>query len=208
MSLAAVSPAKSFEILSDHLVFWSVYDPSIKTDMSSCGVRTPDGWYLIDPAPIEPAALESLPQTNKVAAILLTNENHERFSGELSRAKNCPVWGQESLREGLDVKASHYFKDNHFWSDCIQAVCIPGASKSETAFYVSSLKLLVIGDALINLKETGFAFLPDKYCQDCKLAKSSLEVLLKLQFDVIMFAHGRPLVVDVEHQLQRLLNKT
>jgi hypothetical protein len=64
-----------------------------------------------------------------------------------------------------------------------------------------------MGDALINLPQTGFVFLPDKYCHDPVTAKTSLEILLSLEIEIMTFAHGPAITLNAKEKLGELLGK-
>ena len=69
--------------------------------------------------------------------------------------------------------------------------------------------MVFVGDVLVNLDpETGMAFLPDKYSQDPKTSRESLRKLLKLDFQMMTFAHGQPIVRDAKKQLTVLLDRS
>jgi hypothetical protein len=62
-----------------------------------------------------------------------------------------------------------------------------------------------LGDALIHLPPTGFSLLPDKYCDDPKELRRSMEKLLRIPFEVLTFAHGLPIVARARQRLSQLL---
>ena len=84
-----------------------------------------------------------------------------------------------------------------------EAISLEGFAAGETAFWIDGL--LVVGDALINTAPYGFAILPDKYCDDPKLARESLKKLLRFPVQIMAFAHGLPIVSQAGERLAGLL---
>ena len=73
--------AAELEPVASDLFLWRAYDASIKTELFSTGLATASGTYLIDPIPLTPAVASSL--TN-IAAVIITNENHERSAAHFA----------------------------------------------------------------------------------------------------------------------------
>lgn len=63
-----------------------------------------------------------------------------------------------------------------------------------------------MGDALIHVDPHGFAILPERYCDDAPRARESLKRLLHPPTEVLMFAHGLPIVSRAGERLAALLN--
>ncbi len=214
---------------SSFLISWSAYDSSIRTDLTSNALLTPEGWWLVDPIhaghtqvffvqdvapgfargvpPVfsEEDFFEEILKKAPVLGILLTNENHERASYKLSEKMHWPIHAHEIMRGYIEIKPDFFFHDNEKLKGGIEAIHIPGATMAETCFYDSRNRVLMMGDALINLKETGFTFLPDKYCKDPVLAKKSLQCLITREFDILTFSHGYPLRPDAQKRFQELI---
>lgn len=88
----------------------------------------------------------------------------------------------------------------------LEVTAIDGAAGGEIALYhAANGGTLVIGDALINFEPYGFAFLPEKYCQDPRQMRNSLRKLLRFNAERILFAHGMPILSGASERLQQLL---
>jgi len=197
--------ADRVNIISSILVSWSVYDPEICTHITSNAILTPHGWWLVDPSPIQEQALKSFLRNKPLLGILLTNENHERVAYELAAQVHLSIHAHEAASGQMWKSPECFFRDGDELKGGLKVLHLPGASDGESSFHDAKNRVLLMGDALINLKETGFAFLPDKYCKDPLLAKKSLQRLLDLEFDTMTFAHGEPLASNPKQQLQELL---
>jgi len=179
--------AAELESVAPGLFLWRAYDASIKTELFSTGLTTPSGTYLIDPIPIAPSEVESLPA---VAGIIVTNENHTRSANDFADQFHVAIYSavSTSFPAGLT------------------AVPIEGAAPGEIAIHsLPAGGVIVIGDALINFDPYGFTFLPGKYCTNHKLMLSSLEKLLDYPFVRMFFAHGTPIQSRAHERLEALL---
>ncbi len=198
--------ADRVSVISPILVSWSVYDPEIHTHITSNAILTSHGWWLVDPSPIQEQALKGFLRNKPLLGILITNENHERAAYELAAQMHLSIHAHEAARGQMRKSPKCLFRDGDELKGGLKVLHLPGASEGESSFHDPGNRVLLMGDALINLKETGFAFLPDKYCKDPLLAKRSLRRLLDLEFDTMTFAHGEPLDSNPRQQLQELLN--
>jgi len=201
----AVAPAGKVAHVSASLASWSVHEPAIRTDVTATAALTADGWWIVDPVPIRSATLKRLLGDRMVIGILLTNENHERSAHALAGSLRVQVHAHEATRGRMEREPDHFFRDGTTLRGGLRVVHLPGASKGESAFVDDGNRAILVGDSLINLKETGFTFLPDKYCENPSQMKKSLGRLLDFEFSVLTFAHGPPLASKAKQRLQELL---
>ena len=198
-------PADEIQRVNDRLVFWQGYDPSAKVDLSSHAYLTPEGWVLIDPIPLQDEALAELCGPEKIAAILLTNANHERAAVDYHKKSGARIIAHAGAQNALSVKVDQWIHDGEDIFG-LTAVHLPGFVEGEIALYAPDAGgVMLMGDALINLQSTGFTLLPDKYCDDPKLARKSLQKLLQFSFEVMTFAHGLPIIAGARRQFEQLL---
>ena len=183
-----MKPVPEYHQITDDLFIWHGYNPECKTDCDSTAIRTQDGFVLIDPVRLEEQAIERMVADDRVCAVLLTNGNHLRGSLYEKERLDVPIYAPEGAREG--VPADHLIRDGEVLFRELKAIGLPGAGPGETAYLASGV--LVVGDALINLD--GLEILPEKYCENPTLLLQSLRALGSLDFDIVCFAHGRPIV--------------
>jgi len=205
MSLPQVSPVR-YSLFSEVLASWSVYEASIRTDLTSNALLTSEGWWIVDPSAATEELLSQFSSGKPVLGILLTNENHERAAFSLGQRLGYAVHAHEATLGLMEQNSDFFFRDGDLLKGGVRVLHLPGASAGETAFYDPFHRIIIVGDALIHLKETGFTVLPDKYCRDPVGAKRSLVRLLDLEFELMAFAHGEPLTRDPKQKLQVLLN--
>jgi hypothetical protein len=195
-----MKPAAEYQIVRPGLAFWQGYDPGVKTDLCCCAFETADGLVFCDPVPLAADAMEELLEGGTPRGILITSANHERNAVALARQYGIEIWANAWARG--KIAATRWFEEGEVLFGA-EAISLEGFAAGETAFWVDGL--LVVGDALINTAPYGFSMLPDKYCDDSKLARESLKKLLRFPVLIIAFAHGLPIVSQAGERLAGLL---
>jgi len=183
-----MKPVPEYHQITNDLFIWHGYNPECKTECSSTAIRTPDGFVLIDPVRLEEQAIERMVGDDRVGAVLLTNGNHLRGSLYEKERLDIPIYAPEDAHQ--DVPADYLVKDGELLFRTLKTIGLPGGGSGETAYLAPDV--LVIGDALTNLD--GLQILPDRYCKNVTLLLESLRVLRSLNFDIVCFAHGLPIV--------------
>jgi len=198
--------ADEFQALSDTLFQWSVYEPSLKCDLSCTAIKTAGALVVIDPIPLAEPAWQELLALAPLRAILLTNGNHVRGVNLLRKKHQVPVVTAPATRRDItELKPDVILLENEILYG-IAAIAIPGATPGETAFYAPG-GVMVLGDAVVHVSsEKGLELLPDKYCADAEQNRASLRKLLKFDFHTLTFAHGAPIVSHAKEKLSALLN--
>lgn len=186
-------------MITEGVFWWHGFNPDCKTECSSTAINTPEGLVLIDPLRLEDQAVTRLVGVGTVAAILLTNGNHERASVDEKKRHGVPLYAPEEARD--EVEADHWVSAGDVLFQSVRALALPGGGPGETAYLASGA--LILGDALIHLN--ALEILPDKYCRDPKQLRKSLQTLVPLTYEVACFAHGAPLGSDARTQINRLL---
>ena len=185
---------------SPPLFFCGGYDAAVKYECSCSVIVTSAGFVFIDPLPLALEALKSLLKEAVVppAAILLTSGNHQRWSVKLGNQLSLPIFAP--VGAGEEIIASHFYEsgDNVMG---LHSIALPGFGPGETAFCDQERKILILGDALINSGEEGLLVLPKKYCTDHRLAMKSLSKLKEITPEILITAHGLPIVGNAAKKL-------
>jgi hypothetical protein len=195
-----MKPAAEYQIVRPGLAFWQGYDPNVKTDLCCCAFETADGLVFCDPVPLAAEAMDELLAGRMPRGILITSANHERNATDLARQYGIEIWAGAGAQG--EIAATRWFEEGEILFGA-EAISLEGFAAGETAFWIDGL--LVVGDALINTAPYGFAILPDKYCDDPKLARESLKKLLRFPVQIMAFAHGLPIVSQAGERLAGLL---
>lgn len=193
-------PIAEFETLATGVFSWHGFNPECRTECSSTAIRTPEGFVWIDPLCLEEEAVGRMVGKEKIAAVLLTNGNHERAATHLKERYDLPIYAPEGAQ--AEVHADHWVRDGEVLFQSVRATALPGGGGGETAYLASGA--LIVGDALIHLQ--ALEILPDKYCHDPQQLRKSLQALVPLVYDVACFAHGPPLWSGARAGINRLLS--
>jgi glyoxylase-like metal-dependent hydrolase (beta-lactamase superfamily II) len=176
---------------------WHGYDRAVKAELFSTVIATNAGLVVIDPILLRECAHAELTEMGRIVAVLVTNGNHLRAASNVDAPVFAPaeahITGAELLSDDCRIHG-------------IRPIAISGAGPGEFAFYDPRDRgAVVMGDALINFGEQGFALLPPKYCRDQKQMVRSLRRLLDLPFTRMFFAHGEPIITRPRERLRALL---
>ena len=209
--------AQEFQRIHPRVAFWEAYEPAVKCDLSCCALRCREGWVWVDPIGL--AAMDALLAEAPPAAIVLTNGNHARAAAALRERMQIPVIAHTDAADELAgevvVDCRVTGEDAALFPE-LRALRVDGASPGEMALLLTpslsqveagvrhSGNVLVLGDAVVNVAPVGFCFLPDKYCQDPRALRESVEKLLRFDFELLTFAHGAPLVTGPKDKLRSL----
>jgi len=197
-----VKPVSDYSTLRPGLFHWQGYELEVKCDCSSTAVVTPAGLAFIDPIPLADDALKDLvaESFSAPAAVVLTSGNHQRESLTLAKRFGIPVFAPEDA--GDDIIADQRFRSGDPVAG-MESIALPGFGPGETAFIYEGA--LIFGDALINLEPEGLRPLPEKYREDKKQSLRSFGVLSQLKPQVMLFAHGHPIVQLAAQKLSAIL---
>ena len=180
------------------LFHWQGYEPAVKCDCSSTAIVTPAGLIFIDPIPLAEEALKDLvaESFSAPAAVLLTSGNHQRESLSLAKRFGIPVLAPADA--GDDIIADQRFGSGDPVAG-MESLALPGFAPGETAFLHEGV--LIFGDTLISLEPEGLRLLPEKYRGDKKQSLRSLPALKGLKPQILLFAHGNPIVQNAATRL-------
>jgi glyoxylase-like metal-dependent hydrolase (beta-lactamase superfamily II) len=190
-----------FSTVRSGLFHWQGYDSAVKCDCSSTAVVTSVGLVFIDPVLLEEEALKELvaESFSTPSAIVLTSGNHQRESLRFSRRFGIPIFAPE----GAELVAESRFVPGEPVAG-LDTVPLPGFGPCECALLTDGV--LIFGDALINLEPEGLRLLPEKYREDVKRSLRSLASLGSLHPEVLMFAHGLPVVREAAARLAAVVS--
>lgn len=200
-----MKPATNLREFLPNLWCWSAYHEGWKVDFNSCAWKGEDELVLVDPVRLDDANLAKLEKIAPPAAILLTNQNHERDAEWFRDRYGIKIHAHRDAVPGIEITPDEFFCDGTALPGGLKAVHLPGVSLSETAFYAETGQgIVILGDALLNEGGKGLRFLPDQYCKDPQQNRLSLRRLLQLQFETITFAHGDPISPGARQKMAQL----
>ena len=188
---------------------WGCYDASIRTWMHSTGLRAETGgrWWILDPIFLEGGEweewMERVAGDGGVCGYVLTNGNHERGLADWRKHFEGRVFAHREAVNDLGVGIDEALEEGSVLAGGYEVVGMRGGGVGEVALYREGVSIH-FGDGLLNLEETGFAFLPEKYCADASELRCSVSGLAECSANVATFAHGSPLWGDVGQRIRAL----
>ena len=198
-------PPPDFHQILPTIWLWHAYDSSVKAELFSTGLLTPDGLYIVDPIPLPNDQLRELTKSGSVSGIIVTSANHHRAAVDYSDRFSAPIFAHGMAFPDSKPSRLPEISEDAIVGD-LRVIAIEGAVAGEIALYQSSNGgTLVTGDALINFEPYGFTFLPRKYCENEKRMRVSLRRLLEKPCERIFFAHGTPILSGATDRLKQLL---
>jgi glyoxylase-like metal-dependent hydrolase (beta-lactamase superfamily II) len=193
-----MQPVPEYSMVRMGLFHWQGYEPAVKCDCSSTAIVTSSGLIFIDPIPLGEEALKEMvaESFSAPAAVVLTSGNHQRESLDLAKRLGIPLFAPEDA--GADIIADQRFRSDDPVAG-MKSIALSGFGPGETAFLHEGT--LIFGDALINLEPEGLRLLPEKYREDKKRSLRSLVALEELKPEVLLFAHGHPIIQSASSRL-------
>lgn len=203
-----LKPSIELREVTRNLYGWASFHPQWKVDLNSYALKTSEGVVFIDPLKPDPAVLKKLEALGEPIAILLTNAHHDRDADWFRKQYEIQVYAHEKAKADCDTKIDILVMDGERLPGAVKAVYLPGSSASETAFYArSSGGIVLMGDTLANQSGKGLTLLADAYIEDKKQTLKSLQKLLEIDFKIVTFAHGDPIVQNAKAEIAKFLRK-
>jgi len=183
---------------------WSQCDAESKVELFSTAFLYGDQVVLIDPCETSPQVESELTKLGRLSIIFLTSGNHERTSSLLRKKWGIPVAASANAVPEISQKPDIILEEDQTIHD-LTPIDLSGGAAGETAFFHPRSKTIILGDAVIHLPKYPLMILPEKYCTNPAGLKNSLQKLLQLDFEHLMFAHGNPILSTGKKQLAQLL---
>ena len=186
------------------VVHWSAKHPNLGMDVSSYWL-TREGVVL---DPMVPAQGLDPFDDSPPEHVLLTNRHHDRgawtFRDRFGCTVHCVRPGLHELEGRGPVEAFDFGDElpGGIVAHEVGVIC-----PDETALHIPEHRALAVADGVINYGELGFV--PEQYMDEPQATKSGLKAAyarlldLDLDFDILLMAHGEPVVGGAQDELRR-----
>jgi hypothetical protein len=176
---------------------WTAHRASIGAEVSS--------YYLLPEAvvidPMLPAeGLAWFSEHGPPAHALLTNRHHDRDAWKLREAFGCEVHCVDAgLHELTGRGPVVAFEPGDELPGGVLACTVGAICPDESALYIASRRALACADGVVRRRgHEELSFVPDSLMDDPEATKAGLREayrsLLSLDFDLLLLAHGEPLL--------------
>jgi len=193
------------EIVPD-IFTWHWFSEPHGYDFNGYLVRRPEGNLCIDPVPPGDDGLAEIARM-QVSTILITNRNHSRAANAVRERTGARVLIHPD--DAPHARSQGTLVDGELQPGTsigpLRAVAAPGKSPGEVALHWPERRLLFVGDAVIGNPPGRCALLLEKVMDDPPRLRRSVRALLDLEFDVLLFGDGVPILHDARARLRELL---
>jgi len=193
------------EIVPD-IFTWHWFSEPHGYDFNGYLVRRPEGSLCIDPVPPGDDGLAEIARM-QVSTILITNRNHSRAANAVRERTGARVLIHPD--DAPHARSQGTLVDGELQPGTsigpLRAVAAPGKSPGEVALHWPERRLLFVGDAVIGNPPGRCALLREKVMDDPPRLRRSVRALLDLEFDVLLFGDGAPILHDARARLRELV---
>jgi len=193
------------EIVRD-VFTWSRLSEPHGYDFNGYLVRHAAGNVCVDPVEPDAADLEEIARSG-VAIVALTNRNHTRAANVVRAATGA--------RTAIHSEDARYAREQGAEIDDrlaagalvgpLVVVSVPGKSPGEVALHWPERGILFVGDAVIGNPPGHCTLLRERVLDDPARLRASVEALLALEFDTLLFGDGVPILGGAHERLAELV---
>ena len=195
--------ATSVNEIRPGLYHYKIHDERIKTQSDAYAVVANGRVALVDPVPLDPTQLGRL---GTIEAIILGTPNHQRSAWSLRRAHKAKVYAPEGCT-GLEEKPDATFKAGNALPLGLMPLHAAGPVAAHHVFHLGGKPGVLLCGDLWHVGSKGIEFLPVKYLNDPGKARESARRLLEVNFEVLGFAHGDPILTNARNVLADVVRK-
>jgi hypothetical protein len=198
------------EELVPGLWHWRAYRERIRHDVSSYYLERER--VVLDPM-LPREGLDWLDEHGPPEHVLLTNRHHDRDAWQLRDAFGCTV---HCIRNGVhEIEGRGPVAPFDFGDELpggIVAHEVGAICPDETALYIPAHRALAVADGIVRWPGVdGLTFVPDFLMDDPEQTKAGLRDaysrLLELDFDLLLLAHGDPVVSGGKAELRAFVER-
>jgi hypothetical protein len=173
----------------------------------SIGHQVSSYYFAQERVAIDPMLPTERPDWFQPEHAILTTRHHDRDSWQLGGT----VWVVEQGASELEGRGE--FR-TYSWGDELPgglvAHEVASLSPDETAIHSAAHRALAVGDGVVRWEaDSPLDFVPDRFMDDPERDKAGLRAayqrLLELDFELLLLAHGGPLVGDGKEQLRAFI---
>ena len=193
------------EVLPGVWRWWVLNERIGGAESTGHAVEGEEGLVLLDPVRLAPQALALL---GPVSAICITAQCHQRSAWRYRREFGAGVYAPAGTRPMEEEPDERYRVGNELPGG-LRAVHTPGPEEVHFSFLrPGAPAVFFCSDLLTHYEGRELDFVPLQYHDDPERTRRTVAGFLELDFDVLCFAHGRPLADDPKAAVRALLERT
>jgi len=202
----------NFHEIVPNIYTWSEYSDEKQLNFNGYYLVRNGESVLIDPPALDESGmdeLEAMVSKNSdcpLKAIFLTNVHHDRKSEVLKEKFSVPVYIHEKDADLMDFSPDKTFADDESGFCGLKVIHLENQkSPGESAFLISDIKVVIVGDALIGKIPGKVNLLPPEKYKDIQLAKQSLRILLDNDFETLLVGDGECILKNARKTVAEFL---
>lgn len=180
---------------------WSVHDDRIDFESDAHAVVENERVVLIDPLPLEEAALSRL---GAIVAICLTAKCHQRSAWRYRKRFGVKVYAPQGVRP-MEEAADVFYRAGDMLPGGLQAIHTPGPEPVHYGFLLAREPGVFFCPDLLMRGKGQLDFVPPEFHDDPVETRASVRRLLDLSFSILCFNHGAPITNDPHAALRAVL---
>jgi glyoxylase-like metal-dependent hydrolase (beta-lactamase superfamily II) len=181
-----------------------------------------EGVVLIDSGMTQPhvdniaAELKAMKKTWRDVKLILVTHKHGDHTKNLPKLKEltgAPIKAHKleapQIEKAVGVEVEG-LEDGEVIPFCggIEVIWVPGHSEGNACYYLKKQKAIIAGDTIFGDENSNLTAPPEKYCLDAKRAAKEIDRLLKYDFDILHYAHGKDIMSGAKAKVKELVEKT
>ena len=193
------------EIVSNILT-WPWFSEPHGYNFNGYLIRHPGGNICIDPVEPSDDDLDAIVEEG-VKNIVLTNRNHSRASNRVRAGTGAKtlIHAEDAAHAGSqDTELDGELAIGALIGP-LEVVAAAGKSPGEVALFWQDRGILIVGDAIIGSPAGRCGLLPEKVIDDPAQLRRSVRKLLDIDFDILLFGDGEPILKNAKTQLEELI---
>lgn len=167
---------------------------------------------LVDPLPLCDEGVRQVEEIGAPTHITLTCNWHLRETLEFKQKWGCEVLLYENHVQEAEIEFDGTFQDRDVLWELVEVVRVPNIRhREEVSFYLVPDGVLIVGDLLsggrkdCGIPDGELGFKDPAYLVDLTKARLSLKALLHLEFEILCFGHGTPILSGAKEVLKRFV---
>ncbi|MBI4951277.1 MAG: MBL fold metallo-hydrolase [Myxococcales bacterium] len=179
----------------DGIYGWAVFSQEKQYDFNSLYLTLGDEAVLVDPVPFTEEDAAEMEKLGKPSTILITNKDHRRAAPEARKRFGARILVHAADAAELGCEADGTFVHGDLLFGSVLVVHVPDAkSPGESALWLASRRILIVGDALIGRPEGRLSLLPDLKYKDPAAARRGAARLAGLDAEIVLVGDGTPIL--------------
>jgi glyoxylase-like metal-dependent hydrolase (beta-lactamase superfamily II) len=90
----------------------------------------------------------------------------------------------------------------------VEVIHVPGHSEGNACYLLKGSRTLIAGDTVFCDEKGALSEPPERYCLDAKQAKKNLDILLRYDFENLLYSHGPKIIGGAKSKVEELVART